>query len=539
MKLSTIESAVEIWGHHQLLCVSGVGGLSLWKDGLVARQIHAPTSGVKVCLPGNADLWFPAGEPREVLFSGESFSLSLGEHTLTGVMPDPFHLLVEGPVEPGVHDSSLRVEAANGRVLVGVAERFDPSFLQTDDIAALHAARMEDIRSLPVPAGLNASGASAYRKAVMVLKSLVYSPEGIILHRWTTPERWPHRDMWLWDSVFHALGWRHLDPAMARDAIFAVFDCQHPDGFIPHRMTPQGGASTFTQPPVLAYGVEALHERDPAFEWVRELYPRLRAHLEWDLTNRDTDGAGLLEWHIEELPNCRSGESGADNSPRFDPAIPLDAVDFNAYIANEFDCMARLAPLAGRAEEADLWRERSAQIKSRINATLWDAVNGFYFDFDPASQTFHRVWASSGFMPLFCGAATEEQAAELVRHLRSGGRFDTALPVASVAPSDSTYVKDMWRGPSWLNHSWMIAEGLDRYGYAEEADRIRDRWLEIMIREHERYGTFFEYYDCEDVDAPVHLLRKGRNEPEFPHQSVHYFGWTAALYVDLCHRYRS
>ena len=30
------------------------------------------------------------------------------------------------------------------------------------------------------------------------------SPEGRLGHRWTTPDRWPHRNIWLWDSAFHA-----------------------------------------------------------------------------------------------------------------------------------------------------------------------------------------------------------------------------------------------------------------------------------------------------------------------------------------------
>lgn len=58
----------------------------------------------------------------------------------------------------------------------------------------------------------------------------VYSPEGRIHHRWTTPDRWPHRQMWLWDSAFHAIDWWHIDLALAQEAILAAFDMQAPDG---------------------------------------------------------------------------------------------------------------------------------------------------------------------------------------------------------------------------------------------------------------------------------------------------------------------
>jgi neutral trehalase len=269
---------------------------------------------------------------------------------------------------------------------------------------------------------------------------------------------------------------------------------------------------------------------------VRELYPKLAAYLSWDRANRDRDGAGLLEWEIREFEHCRSGESGCDNSPRFDQDRLLDAPDFNAYLANDLDCLARLAPLAGCGEDTPRWQDAADTLRGLINRRLWDAADGFYFDLDPATGAHRKVWASSGFMPLICGAPDPAMAERLVSHLRDGGRFDTVLPVASVSPHDAAYSQDMWRGPSWANHSWLIAEGLDRYGYHAEAQRIRDRWCEVLVRDHGRYGTLFEYYDCEDTIRPVDLLRKGSNKPEFPHQAIRDYGWTATLFVDWCHR---
>ena len=44
-----------------------------------------------------------------------------------------------------------------------------------------------------------------YYKALSVQKVNVRSAEGRIPCIWTTPDRVPHKQMWLWDSVFHAL----------------------------------------------------------------------------------------------------------------------------------------------------------------------------------------------------------------------------------------------------------------------------------------------------------------------------------------------
>ena len=169
-------------------------------------------------------------------------------------------------------------------------------------------------RPLRLPAGLSPATKRTLVKALSIMKTQVYSPEGRIHHRWTTPDRWPHRRMWLWDTAFHAIGWRHVDPAVARDSILAVLDMQAPDGFIAHMMDPVG-TSHITQPPVLALGAKLVHDAAPDSRWIEDVYPNLGAYVEWDLVHRDRDGLGLVEWEIEGDPHCRSGESGMDNSP--------------------------------------------------------------------------------------------------------------------------------------------------------------------------------------------------------------------------------
>ena len=80
------------------------------------------------------------------------------------------------------------------------------------------ADRRRWLEAQPFPAGLSPGQAHTLAKALSLMKTQVYTPEGRIQHRFTTPDRWPHHGMWLWDSVFHAIGWRHLDPGPgARD----------------------------------------------------------------------------------------------------------------------------------------------------------------------------------------------------------------------------------------------------------------------------------------------------------------------------------
>ena len=92
--------------------------------------------------------------------------------------------------------------------------------------------------------------ARLYAKCLSVMKSQLYTPEGAIKRIWSTPDRLPHKRMWLWDSVFHAVGHRNWNHALAEDLILAVLDVQEDSGFIPHMAAPDM-RSQIIQPPVI------------------------------------------------------------------------------------------------------------------------------------------------------------------------------------------------------------------------------------------------------------------------------------------------
>ena len=46
-----------------------------------------------------------------------------------------------------------------------------------------------------------------------------------------------------------------------------------------------------------------------------------------------------------------------------------------------------------------------------------------------------------------------------------------------------------WQGPTWVNTNWLIIDGLDRYGFKEEAQRLKSRTIELV----EKSG-FSEYF---------------------------------------------
>ncbi|MDQ8206299.1 trehalase family glycosidase [Coraliomargarita sp. SDUM461003] len=526
------------WNSGQMIAFSGLDGKTDYTQGLVARTSLSPT-GIEIVDPGKLSIAFKGKLTGPVIFGGDFFAVETEAGPVRGVVLDAFHILIEGAAEVISHEDYIQYQEADGRLLVGTATTFDASLI-TADLEDAFLARSEWIRTRELPTDLSPERLRTVVRALTAMKSQILSPEGKITHRWTTPDRWPHKDMWLWDTAFHAIGWRHIDPALAMEMIDAMFDLQREDGFLTYRGTPEGPyfhlGDLLSQPPVLAIAVKLVHEVTKDDTWLKNIYPKLCAYLEWDLANRDLDGGGLVEWFIEDNEECRSGESGMDNSPRFDDAVALDAVDFNAYLASEYQVIAAFATQLGLSDDADKWNARASNFCSLIEGKLWSETEQFYCDLNPATDQQTAVLASSGFMPLLCGAPSQKRAEALEQNLFDPQRFGTALPVASVAVCDSEhYEKDMWRGPTWISINWLIAKGFERYGMENCFRSIRDRSVEEIEAKAEKYGTFFEYFDdrCE-IDPPK-LSRKGVCAPEIsPYkQVIHEFGWSFTLYIDM------
>ena len=521
---------LDIWSAGQLLAFSGVDGVTSYENGLVARTF-AGGLGFDMKLPGEMRVSFRKAE-RSVL-AGDFFRLDTSSGPVRGVFANAFNLLIEGECETGEVPPELEVKKSQGRLLIAARGQLKAELLDAS-MDELIAGRSAWLNSIKTPAGMRAESAKTLCKALSQMKTQVYSPEGRMSCRWTTPDRWPHRKMWLWDSAFHAIGLRHIDPQLAKEAIDAVFDVQRADGFIPHMASPSE-SSEITQPPVLAFAVELVNEKLHSHEWIVKLYPKLKAYLQWDIVNRDSDGNGLLEWFIESSPTCRSGESGADNSSRFDCASNLDAPDFNAFIVQEFEAMARFASELGLDADAGMWKGLVLRFNKLMNQRLWDDKLGLYMDFDNAAGRHSDVMSFAAFLPLICGTPSKAQAAKLVEQLSDPATFGTALPIPTIAKCQQKYYsKDMWRGPVWININWLVARGLRRYGYKKEADSLLKKTVCEIELMHSRYGTLFEFYDDRRELDPPKLLRKGRNDPSSPYnQAFHDYGWTASLYMDM------
>ena len=219
-------------------------------------------------------------------------------------------------------------------------------------------------------------------------------------------------------------------------------------------------------------------------------------------------------------------ESGFDPSNRFGP-FNLDVIHYNPVCLNSLLYlmevqMAEILEIVGRGDESGAWRERAKVRAERVNRLMWDAKEGFYYDYNFVQKRVRRYPFLTTFLPLWVGIATKDQAARVVENLpkfeRPGGLQTSTFQSGN-----------QWDSPfGWAPLELIAVEGLRRYGYKEAADRIAVEWLSLVRDEYQKSGTIVEKYDVVKRGSSVSsAIQFGYRSNEIG------FGWTNGVFTTL------
>jgi len=218
-------------------------------------------------------------------------------------------------------------------------------------------------------------------------------------------------------------------------------------------------------------------------------------------------------------------ESGFDPSDRFGPfsvdVIHYDPVCLNSLLYLMEQQTAEILTILGKDGETALWRKRAADRAAAINRLMWDAQDGLYYDYNFAHKTLRRYPFLTTFYPLWAGIATKEQAAAVEKNVpkfeKPGGLADSAFESGN-----------QWDLPfGWAPLEMIAVEGLRRYGFNADADRISQEFLSLVRDEYLKVGFIVEKYDVVKRGTDSSSIRFGYQSNQAG------FGWTNAVYTRL------
>jgi hypothetical protein len=336
-------------------------------------------------------------------------------------------------------------------------------------------------------------------------------------YAYTCPATPRYRHMWHWDSCFHAIAWRHIDPARARAELRTILRSGRPDGFLPHtvfwdapagwRRAPLYATRGFAGdlrtesvgPPLLAFAWEIVAEAsardDPGFR--TEALAALGAHLDWLAGTRDPDGDGLL---TIVLPD----ESGLDDSPKYAPVFGRMTHDRPGYwllverarragwdarriVARDdrhvedvwFNVAYALSLRAlGRLTGDVRWDRRAQRVETALLERCWDERRGLFFDLAGRAERPVEISTWSSLAPLALAGLPARVRRRLVEeHLLDPRRYAAPCGIPSVSMEEPSFNPRWdrfrtWRGPSWMNTAWLLVPPLRALGYEQRAAEI-------------------------------------------------------------------
>jgi len=329
-------------------------------------------------------------------------------------------------------------------------------------------------------------------KLVLTLQNNTRIPAEGLKHGGLFPSynyEWFH-GFWAWDSWKHAVAVANYDAELAKNQMRALFDYQDPNGFIPdcvyrNNLLEENNYRN-TKAPLAAWAVWKIYEKTKDDNFIKEFYPKLTLYHNWWYKERDHDQDGLCEFgSTDGTVIAAKWESGMDNAVRFDDSkilkngekaysLDQESVDLNSFLFAEKNYLSKMASVLKLNDEAKKWTNESDALKLKIQKQFWDPETGWFYDTTIDGKTLIKAMGCEGYCPIWAEVATAEQAKSAKNNMVDPASLNTFVPLPTLAANHPKFKPDngYWRGPIWLDQSYFGINGLEKYGYTKEANKL-------------------------------------------------------------------
>ena len=370
-------------------------------------------------------------------------------------------------------------------------------------------------------------------KALMTLHTNWRSAAGDLKHGGVQPATGHFDAFWAWDSWEHAAALSVFNPELAKEQLLTMFDFQTPEGMIIDvvALYQKDNNGVCSKPPIASWATYMVYQHTGDKAFIREMLPKLLKYHAWRYQYRDHDRNGLCEYGgIAPKVYMGQWESGMDVAVKFKGVKMLknaegaysfdqESVELNSYLCAEKFYLAYLLEEVGEKEKAAQLREEGQNLKKLIQEKFFDRETGYFYDRKLGSGELVKVIDISGWIPLFTGVATPEQAEAVKRNMLDPELFGTYFPFSSLNHKHPLYSPDKgyFRGQTWLNYTYFGIRGWKNYGFRQEAEKYT-RLLPDRLK---------------GLAEPGYPIRENWNSATGEGMTAKHFGWSSAFSILL------
>jgi glycogen debranching enzyme len=241
---------------------------------------------------------------------------------------------------------------------------------------------------------------------------------------------------------------------------------------------------------------------------VDELLPHADRALDWIEKYGDRDGDGFVEYeraspHGLLNQGWKDSWDGVPFADGSQPKAPIALAEVQGYVYAAYLARAYFAQEVGDEPTYRHFREKAAALKLRFNEAFWMPGVGYYaMALDADKRQVDSIGSNIGHC-LWSGIVDVERAPAVVRHLMSPELF-SGWGVRTLATSMATYDPMSYHcGSVWPHDNSLVASGLMRYGFVDEAHRIIRGILDASAASGGRLPELFSGMSRSDVAVPV------------------------------------
>ncbi|MEF3405422.1 amylo-alpha-1,6-glucosidase [Agromyces sp. CCNWLW203] len=230
--------------------------------------------------------------------------------------------------------------------------------------------------------------------------------------------------------------------------------------------------------------------------------------LAWIERDGDRDGDGFVEYsRLNDFGLINQGWKDSWDGINFADGTlaeaPIALCEVQGYVYAAYRARATIAASRGDDAGVDRWTAKSAQLKARFNEQFWIPERKcFAVALDRDKRQVDSCTSNMGHC-LWSGIVDDDKAAAVAELLLSETMF-TGWGVRTLASDMGAYNPASYHnGSVWPHDSAIVAAGLMRYGFVEQAHRIIVGLLDAATHFDGRLPELFCGFDREQYAEPV------------------------------------
>ena len=221
----------------------------------------------------------------------------------------------------------------------------------------------------------------------------------------------------------------------------------------------------------------SYYERTGDRGLIQQIWPNIRAALDWIDNYGDMDGDGFVEYaaHGNKGLVQQGWKDSNDSVFHADGTIaepPIALCEVQGYVYAAKLAAARLSTMLGDAQNAALLEKQAADFRDKFEDAFWcKELNVYALALDGKKRAC-KVRASNAGHCLFSGIARNERGKALAQTLFAED-FYSGWGIRTLAAGEARYNPLSYHnGSVWPHDNAMIAAGLARYGFKNLAGKI-------------------------------------------------------------------